>query len=81
VETFAVDIEKVLRDKAGDKAKYVPRFVVAWLKHIIHQDEINQFFEQEGDTVGLPWLEDALKFLDLTLEPHFEENLAQPNDG
>lgn len=81
METFAVDIEKVLRDKAGDKAKYVPRFVVAWLKRIIHQDEINQFFEQEGDTVGLPWLEDALKFLDLTLEPHFEENLPQPNDG
>ncbi|MBQ7539970.1 MAG: hypothetical protein IJT13_02475 [Bacteroidaceae bacterium] len=49
MSVFTVDINKILRDKAGDKARYVPGFVVNWLKKIIHQDEINQFFVQEGD--------------------------------
>ena len=39
--TLEVNVEKILHDKAGAKAKYVPHFVVKWLKRILHQDEIN----------------------------------------
>ena len=34
---FLIDIDKVLREKAPDKAKYVPGFVVSYLKRIVHQ--------------------------------------------
>lgn len=81
MSVFTVDINKILRDKAGDKARYVPGFVVNWLKKIIHQDEINQFFVQEGDKQGVPWLDDALKFLDMTLHVEGRENLPAPDDG
>ena len=37
-----IDIDKILVDKMGAKAKFVPSFVVKWLKHIIHEDEVNQ---------------------------------------
>ena len=40
---FLIDIDKVLREKAGKKAKRIPRFVVSYLKRIVHQDEINSF--------------------------------------
>ena len=33
-ELFLVDLDKIIRDKAGDKAKYIPGFVVSWLKRI-----------------------------------------------
>ena len=33
-----IDIDKILASKMGAKVKYVPRFLVKWLKHIIHQD-------------------------------------------
>jgi len=81
MSVFTVDINKILRDKAGDKARYVPGFVVNWLKKIIHQDEINQFFVQEGDKQGVPWLDDALEFLDMTLHVEGRENLPAPDDG
>ena len=81
MSVFTVDINKILRDKAGDKARYVPGFVVNWLKKIIHQDEINQFFIQEGDKQGVPWLDDGLKFLDMTLHVEGRENLPAPDDG
>ena len=45
---FLIDIEKVLREKAPDKAKYVPGFVVSYLKRIVHQDEINDCMRTAG---------------------------------
>lgn len=78
---FKIDIDKIIRDKAGDKAGRVPRFVVAWLKRIIHQDEINEFLEREGDKQGVPWLYDCVEFLDMKLQVEGGENLPAPEDG
>jgi hypothetical protein len=38
-----IDLDAVLRGKMGAKAKWVPRFVVNWLKKTIHEDEVNRF--------------------------------------
>ena len=44
-----IDIEKILMSKMGSKAKYVPGFLVSWLKKIIHEDEVNKFlWESRG---------------------------------
>ena len=32
-----IDIDKILRDKMGAKAKFVPSFAVNWLKRILHE--------------------------------------------
>ncbi len=78
---FTIDIEQIIQDKAGAKAKYVPGFVIAWLKRIVHQDELNAFLEQEGDKQGIPWLDDCVKFLDMKLDIHGLENLPAPDTG
>ncbi len=78
--TFTIDIDKVLRDKAGTKAKYVPRFLVSWLKRIVHQDEINEFILQEGDKQGVPWLTDCIDYLGFKFEIEGIENLPSPAD-
>ncbi|MBR1712088.1 MAG: 1-acyl-sn-glycerol-3-phosphate acyltransferase [Alloprevotella sp.] len=75
MDDFELDVEDILRSKAGDKARYVPRFVVAWLKRILHQDEINAFLRQEGDKAGVPWLLDCVEFLDMKLNVRGRENL------
>ncbi len=78
---FTIDIEQIIQDKAGAKAKYVPGFVITWLKRIVHQDELNAFLEQEGDKQGVPWLDDCVKFLDMKLDIHGLENLPAPDTG
>ena len=50
---FLIDIEKILKTKAGKKYKYIPRFVVSYLKHIVHQDELNVFLKDSKNKVGL----------------------------
>lgn len=76
-----IDIERVLHDKAGKKARYVPRFVVNRLKRLIHQDELNEFILQEGEKQGVEWVKDSLKFIDVALKVVGRENLPDPDDG
>lgn len=63
-----LDVDKILRDKLGDKAKFVPRFLVNWLKRILHVDELNEFLQTDGSgKEGMEWLDACVKFLDSTL--------------
>ena len=76
---FLIDIDKVLREKAPDKAKYVPKFVVSYLKRIVHQDELNDILIKLGDKQGVEFAKGALETLDDKIVVRGEENL--PNDG
>lgn len=75
-----VDVDKIIQQKAGAKAGYIPRFLVSWLKHIIHQDEVNRFLSAHRDEVGVEWLKSCVKYLDMHLTIQGKENLP-PNDG
>ena len=76
---FLIDIDKILKEKAGKKAKYVPRFLVSYLKHIVHQDEINEFLMRVKDKTGVPFLAACMEFLDIKLDVRGLENL--PEEG
>jgi putative hemolysin len=76
---FLIDIEKILRQKAGAKYKWIPRFVVSYLKRIVHQDELNVFLRENADKVGVEFLEACMKFLDAKVIIRGQENL--PSEG
>ena len=76
-----IDIDKILRQKMGAKAKFVPGLLVRWLKHIVHEDEVNAYLWESRDKTGVDWLEECVKYLDMTLEVEGKENLPDPNDG
>lgn len=76
-----IDIDKILRGKMGAKAKYVPGFLVRLLKRIAHQDQVNAFLWESRDKLGTEWLEECVRYLDMTLEIRGQENLPSPDDG
>ena len=76
-----IDIDNILRDKMGAKAKYVPQPAVAWLKRIVHQDEVNKFLWESRNKTGVDWLEECVRYLDMTLEVEGIENLPPKDDG
>ena len=76
-----VDIDKILKDKMGAKAKFVPRPLVSWLKRIAHQDQVNAYLWDSRHLVGTEWLEECVRYLDATLDIVGEENLPDKNDG
>lgn len=74
-----IDIERIIKDKMGDKAKWVPGFLLSWLKRIIHQDQVNGFLWRARDLKGTEWLEECVQYLQMTLVVEGRENL--PDDG
>ena len=76
---FLIDIDRILEQKMGKKSKYIPRFLVSYLKRIVHQDELNVFLSGAKDKVGVDFLEACLEFLDAKVEVKGMENL--PEEG
>ena len=76
---FLIDIDRIIKEKAGNKAKYIPGFIRAYLKRIVHQDELNVFLEESKNKKGVDFLEACMNFLDIKIEIHGKENL--PKDG
>ena len=54
-----LDIEKVIESKAGEKARYIPKFLINWFKRFMHLDYINGYLK-EG-YVGVEFCENCLK--------------------
>lgn len=76
-----IDIDKILRSKIGDRVKYVPDFVVSWLKHIVHEDRVNEFLWKSRNETGTDWLTECVHYLDMTLQIEGEENFPDKHDG
>lgn len=76
-----IDIEQILRSKMGAKARYVPRFLVGWLKRLVHEDEVNRFLWESRDKQGTEWLEECVKYLDMHVTIEGAENLPPKDDG
>lgn len=78
-ETLQIDVDAILSAKAGKKARYVPRFLVSYLKKIIHQDEVNEFLLMNKDNQGLDFVNSFMKYFNNSFEVQGIENL--PKDG
>ena len=76
-----IDLDLILSSKMGSKAKFVPRPFVSWLKRVIHQDEVNRFLWESRHLSGTEWLEECVRYLDMTLQIVGEENLPAKDDG
>ena len=75
-----IDIDQILKGKMGPKAKFVPGFMVNWLKRIVHQDQVNAFLWESRDKTGVDWLEECVRYLDMTLKIVGKENLPSLDD-
>ena len=80
-EEKTIDIDKILQSKMGNKARFVPRFLISWLKKIIHEDEVNLYLWESRNKIGTEWLEECVRYLDMTLQVEGMENLPAKDDG
>lgn len=72
-----LDLEKIVRSKAGKNGRYIPGFVIRWFEKFIHLDFINEYLK-EG-YMGVEFCENCVKYLGADLEVTGLENL--PKDG
>jgi putative hemolysin len=77
-KVIKIDIAAVLKHKAP-KAN-VPRFIINYLRRIVHEDEFNIFFKENPELQNLDFIEAAFKYLQVTTSIEGIENLP-PKDG
>lgn len=68
-----IDLDKIVRERAGGNAKYFPQFLINLMKKLIHQDFINDYLK-EG-YIGVPFCENCLRYLGVKVETEGLENL------
>ena len=70
-----IDISRILKSKMGTKAKFVPSFLVSWLKKTVHEDEVNRFLWESRHLQGTEWLTECVKYLKMNIQLEGVENL------
>jgi len=76
---FLIDIEEILANKNPQLAKRMPRFILKWIKRIIHQEDINQFLIKHQDKKGIDFAQAIIDDFQITLKVNGQENI--PKDG
>ena len=70
-----IDIEKVLKEKAPNTK--VPKFIVNYLRRIVHEKELNHFFSIYPGLRNLEFIESAFKYLNISTTVEGKENLPR----
>ncbi len=63
-----IDVEKILKEKAYKLYRWLPRFVINWLKKKLHEDDINEAMEELKDAEGLEFNRRGLEKLGARVE-------------
>lgn len=59
---YRIDIDQVLKTKASKVYKYIPKFLINYVKRIVHQDELNEFVARTKNIIGIPFAKEALDY-------------------
>jgi len=72
-----IDVAKVIERKSPKLRKTLPGFIIRYLRHIIHEDELNGFLRQYGHLKGLPFIDGVLKYMNTKIEVIGLENIPK----
>ncbi len=78
-DIIQIDIDQVLRTRAARYYRFIPRFVVNWLKRLVCEDDLNALLRKIGDKRDVEAADVVLSELDITLRPTGLENI--PGQG
>jgi putative hemolysin len=59
-----IDLDEVFKKKNPGLYRWIPGFVMRFLKNLVHQDDMNRFIELHGQTTGIEFLKEALDFFE-----------------
>ena len=76
-QPLQLDVDKILADKNPKIHRALPRFVIRYLKRIVHQDDINEILRNFSDLRGAAFNDAALGFMGIRYRAHGVENLPK----
>jgi 1-acyl-sn-glycerol-3-phosphate acyltransferase len=72
-----IDVKGVFYYKNSRLAAMIPGFIYRYLKHVIHEAEINKFLEKHGEKQNLDFVNAAIEDFNVTIKLLGTENIPQ----
>ncbi len=72
-----IDVEKVIASKSPHLLKMLPKFIIRYLKRIIHEDEINNALAIHGHKKGVEFVDSILNMLQASYSVEGIENISE----
>jgi putative hemolysin len=72
-----IDVEKILKDKNPGAYKWIPGFLISYLKRVIHQDDLNEFQASAQHKKGLEYCAATVERLKLKVNITGLENIPK----
>jgi putative hemolysin len=74
-----IDVEKLIGSKNPKALKRMPKFIIRYLKWVLHQDEVNKFLIDNKDKKNEDWCQAAVDYMEITMDVKGLEKI--PKDG
>jgi len=74
-----IDVEKIIADKNPKALKWMPGFVLRYLKKIIHERDINDFLAKNTDKKNTEFCHEVVDYLNISIEVENIERI--PKEG
>jgi len=71
-----IDLDHVFKTRNPKLYRLIPKFVINYLKRIIHQEELNEFMSKCGHLNGLAFVNAGVRYANVDLEILGEDNLS-----
>jgi putative hemolysin len=75
-----IDIKRVIQNKNKRLARFLPQFVINYIRRIIHEDEINAMINKNKHLTGLSFLENVTNEFDIQFELKGVENFPPASE-
>lgn len=72
-----IDLEKIIQNKNPKLLKFLPTFVLNYIKKIIHQDDLNRLLIETKNSIGLDFVKESLKHFQINVESEGKENIPK----
>ena len=72
-----VEVRKLIADKNPALLRWLPGFVIRYVEKIIHQREVNEFFEAHENSDTFEFCKDALEYLNFQVSIQGLENIPK----
>lgn len=70
-----VDVQQLIAGKNKGLLKVIPGFIIKWLKGIIHEDEVNEFFDFHRKSDAFEFCQATVERFNLTLNVEGDDNI------
>lgn len=72
-----IDVEKVIAGKNPKLLKALPKFIISYLKRIVHQDKMNEILKRHYEKYGFEFVDAILKEFNVKIHVRGEHNFVR----